>query len=43
MSVLPQYSANDKGKATRAFSGIALNAVAKIMPEIIGGSADLTG
>lgn len=42
-SALPRYSSTDKGKATRVFSGIALNAVAQILPELIGGSADLTG
>jgi transketolase len=33
----------DKPIATRAASGMALNAVAKRVPELLGGSADLTG
>ncbi len=33
----------DKPMATRAASGMALNAVAARVPELIGGSADLTG
>lgn len=39
---LPKFSAADGSNATRAFSGQALNAVANRVPELIGGSADLT-
>jgi len=41
-SKLPTFTANDGGKATRVHSGNVLNEIAEIMPEIIGGSADLT-
>mmetsp|Transcript_21778 Transcript_21778/g.35727 ORF Transcript_21778/g.35727 Transcript_21778/m.35727 type:complete len:381 (+) Transcript_21778:292-1434(+) len=40
--VLPSYKPGDKAVATRSLSGVALNALAAIMPELIGGSADLT-
>ncbi len=39
---LPTFEADDKGMATRSSSGQALNAIASILPELIGGSADLT-
>ncbi len=39
---LPEFPADAKGMATRASSGKVLNALAKKMPEIMGGSADLT-
>ncbi|UOF92854.1 transketolase [Fodinisporobacter ferrooxydans] len=38
---LPVYSVGDKKLATRQASGNALNAIAKIVPSLIGGSADL--
>ena len=38
---LPTYTPADKGNATRNHSGIVLNAIAKTLPELIGGSADL--
>ncbi|MFQ5941921.1 MAG: transketolase [Anaerolineales bacterium] len=38
---LPVFDAD--GMATRASSGKVLNALAKALPELIGGSADLTG
>ena len=38
---LPTFSAADKPIATRAASGKALNAIAKHVPWLIGGSADL--
>jgi transketolase len=38
---LPEFPADAKGVATRAASGKVLNALAKRMPELIGGSADL--
>ncbi|MEX1316890.1 MAG: transketolase [Synechococcaceae cyanobacterium] len=39
---LPAYTADDKGKATRAHSYDCLNAIGPKLPELIGGSADLT-
>lgn len=41
-SALPTYKPEDKQLATRKHSEITLNALAKVLPEIIGGSADLT-
>ncbi len=38
---LPWYNPEDKPLATRAASGAALNALAKNVPNIVGGSADL--
>ena len=38
---LPVFPADAKGMATRASSGKVLNALAKAIPELIGGSADL--
>ena len=40
---LPVFEADKKGIATRKASGIVLNALASRLPELIGGSADLTG
>lgn len=40
-SVLPTYKPEDKGIATRVHSGNCLNALADVLPELIGGSADL--
>lgn len=40
---LPTYEANEKGDATRNTSGEVLNAIAKIIPNFWGGSADLSG
>eukprot|EP00761_Pharyngomonas_kirbyi_P012627 gb/GECH01012654.1/.p1 GENE.gb/GECH01012654.1/~~gb/GECH01012654.1/.p1 ORF type:complete len:673 (+),score=186.19 gb/GECH01012654.1/:1-2019(+) len=40
---LPTYSADDKANATRKLSQVALNKLAEAIPEMIGGSADLTG
>ena len=40
-SVLPTYKPEDKGIATRVHSGNCLNALAEVLPELIGGSADL--
>ncbi len=42
-SSLPTFEADDKGLATRASSGKSLAALAASVPELIGGSADLTG
>ncbi|NOZ28097.1 MAG: transketolase [Chloroflexi bacterium] len=39
---LPAFSAGDPDIATRAASGAALNALVPAIPELIGGSADLT-
>jgi transketolase len=39
---LPRWSSEDKAEATRSCSGKVLNALAKAMPEVMGGSADLT-
>lgn len=38
---LPVYSQTEKGPATRAASGETLNALARRVPELFGGSADL--
>src|SRR5215813_8616731 len=38
---LPTFPADPKGKATRETSGVVLNALAKNVPWILGGSADL--
>lgn len=40
---LPSFDTSSPAESTRALSGKCLNAFAKNMPEIIGGSADLTG
>lgn len=39
---LPEFPADEKGIATRASSGKVLNALAQRIPELLGGSADLT-
>lgn len=39
---LPEFSAEAKGIATRVASGKVLNALKDALPELIGGSADLT-
>ncbi|NET55571.1 MAG: transketolase [Symploca sp. SIO2E6] len=39
--VLPTYTPEDKGVATRKHSQTTLNALAPVLPELIGGSADL--
>ncbi|GAB4235619.1 MAG: transketolase [Stanieria sp.] len=41
-NVLPSYTPEDKALATRKHSEITLNALAPVLPELIGGSADLT-
>lgn len=41
-SALPTYTAEDKSLATRKYSEIVLNKLAPVLPELIGGSADLT-
>lgn len=40
---LPQFEASEKGVATRAASGKVLSALADVLPELWGGSADLAG
>ncbi|UEJ83254.1 transketolase [Brachybacterium halotolerans subsp. kimchii] len=40
---LPVFEADAKGLATRAASGKVLNALAPVLPELWGGSADLAG
>jgi transketolase len=42
-SVLPQFPPDAKGIATRKASGEVLNALAPVLPELWGGSADLAG
>jgi transketolase len=42
-SALPTYPADAKGKASRAVSGDVLSAIAPVLPELWGGSADLAG
>jgi len=39
--VLPTYKPEDPAKATRQFSQTVINNLAKVLPEIVGGSADL--
>ncbi len=41
-SVLPTYTAEDKAQPSRKYSEICLNKLAPVLPELIGGSADLT-
>ena len=38
---LPRFSPNDGSLATRNASGVVLNALARVLPTLIGGSADL--
>ncbi len=40
---ITEFKTDPKGLATRASSGQVLNALAAVIPEFIGGSADLTG
>lgn len=40
---IPQFDAANGGIASRSASGVVLNAIATAVPELIGGSADLTG
>ena len=39
---LPTYTPDDKGDATRNHSGKCLNAIAEVIPQLFGGSADLS-
>jgi len=38
---LPSFEPNEKGMATRSASGKVINALAGVLPELMGGSADL--
>ncbi len=40
---LPVFTEKDGTVASRAASGVVLNALAKVVPELMGGSADLAG
>ena len=40
-SVLPEFPFDEKGMASRSASGKAINALAGVLPELFGGSADL--
>ncbi|GHB31839.1 putative transketolase [Streptomyces xanthochromogenes] len=42
-NALPAFPADEKGMATRAASGKVLSALAPVLPELWGGSADLAG
>lgn len=41
--ILPSFEADAKGMATRKASGTVLNAICDEIPQLFGGSADLTG
>jgi transketolase len=41
-AALPSFNVGDKALATRAASGAVLDAISKVLPTLIGGSADLT-
>ena len=40
-AALPIFAPSEKGAATRSASGKVINALAKVLPELMGGSADL--
>jgi transketolase len=42
-AALPAFEPNSKGMATRAASGATINALAPLVPSLLGGSADLGG
>jgi transketolase len=42
-SALPEFEPSATGIATRSASGVVLNALAPVLPELWGGSADLAG
>ena len=42
-SALPSFEPSEKGEATRKASGAVLSALAPVLPELWGGSADLAG
>jgi len=39
----PAFDAKSGNVASRAASGVVINAIANVVPELFGGSADLTG
>lgn len=39
---IPEFTTESKNQATRNYGGLVINAIAKNLPELIGGSADLT-
>jgi len=39
---VPTYTVADKARATREWSQLSINALASVLPELVGGSADLT-
>lgn len=41
-AAIPKYDENSKAAASRNINGEVLNAIAKVMPELLGGAADLT-
>jgi len=41
--VLPDFEPDEKGMASRKASGAVLQELAKVIPNLVGGSADLTG
>jgi transketolase len=43
LDYVPEFEVNPKGMSTRVASGKVINALAPYLPELIGGSADLTG
>jgi transketolase len=42
-TILPSFDADEKGMATRKSSGKVLNEICRAIPQLVGGSADLTG
>ena len=42
-SAFPLFDAKSGNVASRAASGVVINAIAPVVPELLGGSADLTG
>lgn len=42
-SAFPTFDAKSGNVASRAASGVVINAIAPVVPELLGGSADLTG
>jgi transketolase len=43
IKAVPVFEADPKGMATRKASGLVLNAIASVVPNMLGGSADLAG
>jgi len=40
---IPEFTAENGNVASRAASGVVLNGLAKVIPDLVGGSADLSG